>query len=122
MVSHKFSITTDASGNATTISEQVCNGEIWDVQYVPTGTPFDATADLTITGAITGKAILTLTNLAAAATHHVRAAVVDTAGAARLYAAGGTAVADRIAVSEPIKIVTAQGGNAKTGTVYITVG
>lgn len=122
MVRHKFSITTDGSGNATTVSEQICNGEVWDVQYVPSGTPFDATVDLTITGAITGKAILTLTNVGAAATHHVRAAVVDQAGAARLYAAGGTAVSDRVAVAEPIQIVTAQGGAAKTGTIYITVG
>lgn len=122
MVRHKFSITTDGSGNATTDSEQICVGEVWDVQYVASGTPFDNTVDFTITGAVTGKAILTKTNVAAAFTDHVRAAVVDTAGAARLYAAGGTAVSDRIAVSEPIRIVTAQGGATKTGTIWITVG
>lgn len=122
MIRHVFAITVDASGNATTTSEQICVGEVFDVQYVASGTPFDTTVDFTITGAVTGKSIITLTNVAAAFTHHVRAAVVDTAGAARLYAAGGTAVADRIAVSEPIKIVTAQGGVSKTGTIYITVG
>lgn len=122
MVRHTFAITVDASGDATTLSDQICVGEVWDVQYVASGTPFDNTVDFTITGAVTGKAILTLTNVAAAFTHHVRASVVDTAAAARLYAAGGTAVSDRIAVAEPIKIVTAQGGNAKTGTIYITVG
>lgn len=122
MVRHKFSITTDASGDATTLSDQSCVGEVWDVRYVASGTPFDNTVDFTITGAVSGKTILVATNVAASFTHHVRAAVVDTAAAALLYAAGGTAVSDRIAVSEPIKIVTAQGGNAKTGTIYITVG
>lgn len=123
MVRHKLSIATDASGDATVTSEQIAVGEIWDVQYVPDGsTPFDNTADFTVTGAVTGKTILSVSNVSAAFTHHVRAAVVDTSAAARLYAAGGTAVSDRIAVAEPIKIVVAQGGATKAGVVYVTVG
>lgn len=122
MVRHKITIATDGSGNFDSSTEQACVGEIWDIQYVPGAAPVDATADFTITGAVTGKSILTVTNVAAAFTHHVRAAVVDQAAAARLYAAGGTAVSDRIGVAEPVRLVVAQGGASKNGTVYITVG
>lgn len=123
MILHKLSITTDASGDATVISTEAGNGRVYDVQYVPDGaTPFDNTADFTITGAVTGRSILAKTNVAAAFTNAPRQATHDTAGAASLYAAGGEPVEDKIAVAEPIKIVVAQGGNAKSGVVYVTVG
>lgn len=122
MVRHKITIATDGSGNFDSSTEQACVGEIFDIQYVVGGTALDNTADFTITGAVTGKSILTVTNVAAAFTHPVRVAVVDQSAAARLYAAGGTAVSDRIAVSEPVRLQIAQGGASKNGTLYITVG
>lgn len=51
-----------------------------------------------------------------------RAPVMDQAGAPRLYASAGTGVSDRIAIVSRIKIVIAQGGNAKSGKFRFHIG
>lgn len=115
--------TTDASGDATVYTGQDVRARIHSIQYKPDGTaPFAATLDVVITGEDTGLAILSLTDVSGAFTYYPRAAVHDTSGVASLYAAGGEPVEDHIAISqERVKIVLAQGGNAKTGTFYVTV-
>ncbi len=117
------SITTDASGDATAYTG-VVNGYVHAIQYVPDGTaPYDATADVTITGETTGIAVTTLTNVAAALTTYPRAATHDQANAAALYAAAGTAVRDRVPIAaERIKLVIAQGGATKTGVWHVILG
>lgn len=125
MVRHDFTLTVDASGDATVYSDQAAHGEIRQIRYVPDGTsPLDTGADLTITAEGTGLAIATLTNIGTSAVQWApRQATHSTAGAAALYAAAGAAVNDRIGiVAERIKVVVAQGGNAKTGKLYIWVG
>lgn len=113
-------ITTDASGDGTGYTGTV-TGTIRSIRYVKTD--YATGVDMTITGETTGIAIVTLTNYDASGTVYPRAATHDTTGAASLYAAGGTAVNDHIpVVNERVKIVVAQGGNAKTGTFYVTVG
>lgn len=120
-----FTLTVDASGAATVYSDRIVTGLIRQIRYVPDGTnPLATGADLVITGETTGLVIDTLTNIGTSSTQWApRAATSDVTGAAALYAAAGTAVNDQIAISaERIKIVVAQGGVSKTGTLYIWVG
>ena len=117
---HQIGITTDAGGNVTTYSEYVPDGTVVAV-VVDKGT-LAITTDITITGEKSGIAVLTLTDVTANATYSPRGATHSTAGAAALYAAGGSAVLDRIPVAmERIKVVVAQGGAAATGTLHVYV-
>lgn len=114
-------VTTDSGGAATKYSKPI-NGVIVAVRYVPDGsTPLDTGADITVTAAASGLPILAATDIGTSATQwYPRAATCSTAGAAALYAGGGSAVNDRIPVAdEAVKLVVAQGGNAKSGTFYV---
>lgn len=96
------------------------SGYIESIQYVKID--FTNGVDFTITAEATGEAIWSSTNQDVAATVRPRAATHTTAGVAALYAAGGTAVNDRIALGrDRVKIAIASGGVAKTGTFVITV-
>jgi len=118
----KVPITVDASGNAVVYSSRV-SGKIAQIDYVPDGTnPLATGADVTITTERTGAPVVTLTNIGLTAftkaprmpTH----AVAD--GSALLYAAGGTAVTDKVGLAnDRIKFSVAQGGNALKGTFYV---
>lgn len=111
--------TTDASGDATVYSPHL-SGYINDIQYVKTD--FADGVDFTITGETTTRSIWAESSVNAATIKAVRQPTYTQAGVASLYASGGTAVNDRIALArERVKIVVAQGGNTKTGTFYITV-
>lgn len=121
MAIRRFSVpvTTAADGTATAYSPYV-SGYIHQVQYVKTN--FADGVDFTITADVTGETIWTELNVNAAAVKAPRQATHSTAGVAALYAAGGTAVSDRIALSrDRVKIVIAQGGNATTGAFTIVV-
>ena len=118
------SVTTNGSGDGTGYTDSAVEGDILSVRYVPPGaSPLDTGADVTITGADSGTPIITITNLGTSAVSMApRQATVTVANAAALYAAGGTAVNDRIAISgELIKVVVAQGGATLTGKFHITV-
>jgi hypothetical protein len=122
---HDFTLTVDASGNATVTSTDLANGYVHQIRYVPDGSiPLATGADLTITAAGSGLVIDTLTDIGTSAVQWApRQATSTVAGAASLYAAGGTAVTDKIAVAnERIQVAVAQGGVSKTGTLYIWVG
>ena len=117
---HRVTLTTDASGDATGYTP-VINGRILAIVY--NKTDFVDGVDFTVTGATTGTSIWAESNVNASATRAPRQATHSTAGAAALYAAGGTAVNDHIAIAEErVKIVVAQGGDTKTGTVDVIVG
>lgn len=117
---HAVTITTDASGDATGYTPAV-TGRVLSIQYVKTD--YADGVDFTITGAITGTGLWTDTNVNAAETVCPRAPVHDQAGAALLYAAGGTAQVDAVYLAnERVKIIVGSGGNAKVGTFYVTVG
>jgi hypothetical protein len=125
VVRHDFTLTVNASGDATVYSSQPAHGEIYQIRYVPDGSvPLATGADLTITLEGSGLTVATLTDIGTSATQWApRQATHTVAGAASLYAAAGTAVNDRIGVvAERIKVVVAQGGASKTGTLYIWVG
>jgi hypothetical protein len=117
----KFTIplTTNSSGAATAYSPYL-SGFIDSIQYVKTD--FADGVDFTITADTTGEVILSLTDQNAATKLRPRAGTHTTAGVASLYASGGTAVNDRIALArDRVKVVVAQGGNVKTGTIIVYV-
>ncbi len=122
-VTETIAILTAADGSFTGYTN-VVNGRVLEVRLVVPGSGgLEATLDVTITNEVTGAQILALTDHNGSGTWAPRQATHSTAGAAALYAAGGAAVLDKITVAESrIKVVVAQGGNAKAGTLYITVG
>lgn len=112
-------ITTDSSGDATAYTPYL-SGYIQDIEYKKTD--YADGVDFTITGEATGRTLWTESNVNAAVIKAVRQPTYTTAGVAALYASGGVAVNDRIALSrDRIKFVLAQGGATKTGTFIVTV-
>jgi len=117
---HTLSITTDASGDGTGYTP-VVNGRVLDVQYVETD--YATTVDFTITGAITSKEILSLSGITASTTWLPRIQVHDSAdGTGLLYNVGRKVCEPVCLANERVKITVAQGGNAKSGTFYVTIG
>lgn len=116
---HVVSVTTDASGDATSYSP-VITGKISAIIYVKTD--FADGVDFTITAEATGETIWAQTDVNAAAKVAPRQATHSTAGVAALYAAGGAAVLDHICLAQDrVKIVVAQGGNVTSGAFHIVV-
>ena len=113
------SVTTASDGTATVYSPHL-SGLIHEIHYIKTD--FVDGVDFTITAEATGETIWTQSDVNAAAVKAPRQATHSTAGVAALYASGGTAVNDRIALGrDRVKIAIAQGGNAKTGAFHIVV-
>lgn len=112
-------VTVDASGDATVYSNAL-SGYLEQIRYVKTD--FADGVDFTITGDTTGATLWDEDNVNASVTVAPRQPTQTTAGVAINYAATFP-VHDRIAIgNERIKIVVANGGNATSGTFYITVG
>jgi hypothetical protein len=111
--------TTIADGSATAYSDTV-TGKLSQVRYVkPASASYSDTVDFVITAEATGETLWAEDNVTASATRAPRQATHSTAGAAALYAGGGAAVLDKIALaSDRIKIVIANGGDTKTGTFH----
>ncbi len=112
-------LTTAADGTVTGFTE-VVTGLLSQIRYVKTD--FAAGVDFTITSEATGETLWTEADVNASVTKAPRQATHDAAGAASLYASGGEAVEDKIALArDRIKIVIAQGGDTKTGTFHFTL-
>ena len=112
-------VTTIADGSATEYSPYL-SGHLESIQYVKDD--FTDGVDFTITAEATGETLWTESDVNAAVIKHPRAATHSTAGVAALYAAGGTAVNDKLAMSrDRVKIVIASGGNVTSGTFVITI-
>jgi hypothetical protein len=110
-------VTTDAEGAATVYSPQI-NALLSRIAYVKDD--FADGVGFTITEEDTGETLWTEAAVNASATRAPRQPTHSTAGVAALYAGGGAAVNDMIAVSGRIKIVIASGGAAKSGTFHFT--
>lgn len=116
---HVVPVTTAADGSATAYSPYL-SGYVHEIHYIKTD--FADGVDFTITAEATGETIWTQSDVNAAAVKAPRQATHSTAGVASLYASGGTAVNDRIGLGrDRVKIVIAQGGNAKSGAFHIVV-
>lgn len=112
-------VTTAADGSATEFSPRI-SGAIHSVEYEKTD--FADGVDVTITAERSGQGVWTEANVNAATVRYPRAATHTVLGAAALYAAGGVPVLDKPAVAnDRIKVVIAQGGNAKKGTFHVLV-
>lgn len=99
------------------------SGFVESIHYIKPGSGgFSDGVDFTITADSTSESIWTENDVNASTVRRPRAATHTTAGVASLYAAGGTAVQDRIALGrDRVKVAVAQGGNGTTGTFVITV-
>lgn len=126
MKRYKVSVTTAADGTVTAYSPRI-SGEVHQIEYVKDTAAAGANAyadgvDFTITGEATGVGLWTEANVNASAVRAPRQPTHSQAGVASLYAAGGTAVQARVALAnDRVKIVLAQGGNAKVGAFHILV-
>ncbi len=121
MATRKFTVSSPSNGSQVGTSySPYFSGYIESIQYVK-GNYTDG-VDFTITAEATGENIWTETNVNAAKTVRPRSPTHSTAGVASLFASGGTAVNDRIALGrDRVKIVLAQAGANKTGSFVITV-
>ncbi|RVD13554.1 MAG: hypothetical protein EOS73_25490 [Mesorhizobium sp.] len=116
---YKVTITTAADGTATAYTPRL-SGMLHSIQYVKTD--FADGIDFTITSEATGESLLAKSDVNASAVFYPRAPTHSQVGAAALFAAGGTAVQERIGLgNDRVKIAVAQGGNVKTGTVHVLV-
>jgi hypothetical protein len=114
-----ITVTTNGSGAATGYSPYF-SGKIEQVRYIKTD--FADGVDFTTTLDGTGQTVWTESNVNAAVTKAPRIAVAGTDGVASLFASGGTAVQDKIAVSrDRVKWVVASGGDTKTGALEVIV-
>ncbi|MDP2410365.1 MAG: hypothetical protein Q8M26_08770 [Pseudolabrys sp.] len=115
-------VTTDDQGDAEVFSPAL-SGKLVSIRYVKAGADnFTDGVDFVITAEATGETIWSEENVNASATRHPRAPTHSQAGAAALYASGGAAVNDKIALgSDRLKFVIADGGDTHTGTFHVTV-
>lgn len=115
-----LTVTTDGSGNAEAYTPRL-SGELHSIRYVKAGANnYTDGVDVSMTVEGSGEDVWVEANVNASATRAPRQPTHSTAGAAALYAAGGTAVLARIALgNQRVKIALAQGGANKTGTFHI---
>lgn len=121
MAVRKFTVavTTAADQTATEYTPYL-SGYLESIQYIKDD--FTDGVDFTITADVTGESLWTDTNINASEVVRPRAATHTTAGVASLYAGGGTAVQDKIALArDRVKIAIASGGATKSGTFVITI-
>lgn len=117
----KVTVTTAADGTVTAYSPRI-SGKIHQIEYVKPGAgSYDDGVDFTITGEATGINIWTESNVNATAVRAPRAPTHSQVGVAATLD-GTRAALDKIALaSDRVKIVLAQGGNAKVGAFHILV-
>jgi hypothetical protein len=114
-------VTTGASSGAGTgTSAPIQFGKLSQIRYVKTDFANGSTFAITLEA--TGETLWGESNVDASATRAPRQATHSTAGVASLYAAGGTAVQDEIAiVNDRILIAVSSAGNSKTGTFHFVI-
>lgn len=113
---HKLTGTTAADGSLTVLAETSYFGFLYAVEWID-GTfddGVDGVLSATYTPSAVDKTLLTLTDANADAWYHPRVATCGATGAAD----GGT---DLPIVNGTLKLVIAQGGNAKTGGAIVYV-
>ncbi len=109
----------NASGDGTVYSPPVY-GSLVSISYVKTD--YANGVDFVITTETTAETLWSELNVNASTTRYPRAAVSSTAGVAALYAAGGTAVQEKVSIAgDRVKIVVAQGGVSTSGAFHIVV-
>lgn len=115
-----IALTTDGSGDVTAYSSRHVTGRILAVIY--TKDDFADGVDFTVTTEETGQSVWAEENVNASKTVLPRQATHSTAGVAAQYADGYPVLEPVVAVNERIKVVVAQGGDTKSGTINVLVG
>lgn len=106
---------TTSTGGAATVYSSVVRGVVSAIKYTKaTGTPLASTADITVTLEDSGQAVMTFTNINATSVKYPRAIATLASGAASTLTEVPV-----YAVNERVKVVVAQGGNTKTGTITV---
>ena len=109
-------VTTDSGGDGVGYAD-VDYGLLSQIRYEKND--FAAGVDFAITVEGTGEGLWTQSDVNASTTKAPRQATHGVDGSASLFASGGTAIQDKIAIAQDrIKIVVAQGGDTKTGTFH----
>lgn len=108
-----------ATANATT--SNVIAGRVYAVYLDYLDSPPNTTDVTVATAGVAHPAmtILTITDAATDGWWYPRAATHSTAGAALLYAAGGAAVADTVAIADTVKVTIAQANAADGVNVWL---
>jgi hypothetical protein len=107
-----ITLTTDGAGAATAFSGRISGFIIG--YYVDIGTLAAGAVDITVTDDSTTEALLTLVNVAASVRLRPRLPTHDSTGQL-------TGALDAPWVDGRLKVVVAQGGATKTGTLYVYV-
>lgn len=107
-----IALATDGSGDCTAYSVDVA-GLVLGFYY-DRGNLDNSTTDITVTENDTGAPLLTLTNVTASSRYRPRVATHDVNGVA-------TGALDAPAVVGKIKVVVAQGGASKAGTLHVYI-
>lgn len=114
------SVTTAANGSATVLSDPIDYGLLSQIRYVKNNFSNNSTFTITLNG--TGETLWSQSDVNASATVAPRQATHGTDGSATLYASGGTAVQDKIAIAnDQISVAITSGGNGATGTFYFLI-
>jgi len=118
----KVTVTTAADGTAIGYTPRT-SGKVHQIEYVKDGANGYANGvDFTVTGEATGVGIWAESDVNASAIRAPRQPTHSQAGAASLYAAGGTGVQDKIGIAnDRVKIAVAQGGSAKVGVFHVLI-
>lgn len=109
-----------ATANATTAV--AVRGAVHAVYIEYLDSPPAGTTDVTIATAgidHPAQTILSIANAATSGWWYPRAATHSTAGAAALYAGGGSAVLDRVAIADKVKVTIAQADAADGVNVWL---
>lgn len=113
----KIPVTTDAGGAATETRIGV-HGDVLSVTF-DSGDMTTGTVDCTVTDDLTGAAIASFTDQATATKAKRYPKVVPTQPNGTALTTAGPAVSPTL--SGRVKVVIAQGGNVKSGTVYVNL-
>ena len=118
MKRYKVTVVTAADGTATAYTPRL-SGVLHAIEYVKTD--YADGVDFTITDEATGKTLWAESNVNAAKVCLPRAATHTTVGVAATLD-GTVAALDKLPLANTrVKIVLAQGGNAKTGAFHLLV-
>jgi hypothetical protein len=120
---HRVEITTAADGSAVAFSP-VVNGYLQAIHYLKAVSGgFADGVDFAVTAEATGETLWAESDVNASASRAPRQATHSTSGVAAVYASGGSAVNDRIALAvDRVRIAVTNGGDAKSGSFIILVG
>lgn len=111
---HAVSVTTDAVGAGTVVTDVPLSGYLVEVRAANAGTSvFGSTADYTLVNAASGGTVYARSNVAAPFTHYPARAIQDVNG--------GTAVQPGVPVDGYVTVTVAQAGSAATASMWLLV-